>query len=84
MLVSLFSSHAYEITVSRSLVGLAYSSCETNQITGGSDLLRWLNFENCESEPYINDVILRIPLYCKFFDDRCNRLKDCRSAGMKL
>ena len=26
----------------------------------------WLNFENCESKPYINDVILRIPLYCKF------------------
>ena len=26
----------------------------------------WLNFENCETKPYINDVILRIPLYCKF------------------
>ena len=49
---------------------LAHSSREINQITGGSDHLRWLNFKNCESEPYINDVILRVPLYCKFFDDR--------------
>ena len=63
---------------------LAYSSRENNQIMGDNDPLRWLNFENCESEPYINDVILRIPLYCKFFDDRCTWLKDCRSAGLKL
>ena len=46
---------------------LAHSSREINQIAEGSDLFRCLNFENCESEPYINDVILRIPLYCKFF-----------------
>ena len=45
---------------------LPHSSREINQITGGSDPLRWLNFEICESEPYINDVILRMPLYCKF------------------
>ena len=37
--------------------------------------MRWLNSENCDSEPYTNDVILRIPLYCKFFDDRCTWLK---------
>ena len=54
---------------------LAHSSHEINQIMGGSDPLRWLNSENSESEPYINDVILRIPLYCKFFDDRCTWLK---------
>ena len=54
---------------------LAHSSCEINQIMGGSDPLRWLNFENCESEPYINDIILKIPLYCKVFDDRCTWLK---------
>ena len=54
---------------------LAHSSREINQIMGGSDPLRWLNSENCESEPYINDVILRIPLYCKFFDDHCTWLK---------
>ena len=42
------------------------ASREINQIVGGSDPLRWLNFEICESEPCINDVILRIPLYCKF------------------
>ena len=47
---------------------LAHNSPEINQITRGSDSLRWLNSENCESEPYINDVILRIPLYCKFFE----------------
>ena len=46
---------------------LPHSSCEINQITGGSDSLRWLNSENCESEPYINAVKLRIPLYCNFF-----------------
>ena len=50
---------------------LAHSLREINQITRGSDSFRWLNFENCENEPYTNDVILRIPLYCKFFDDRC-------------
>ena len=50
---------------------LAHSSREINQITGDSDSLRGLNFENCESEPYINDFILRISLYCKFFVDRC-------------
>ena len=49
---------------------LAHSSCEINQIMGGSDPLRWLNFENCESEPYINDIILKTPLYCKVFDNR--------------
>ena len=54
---------------------LPHSSRETNQIMGGSDPLRWLNSENAESEPYINDVILRISLYCKFFDDRCTWLK---------
>ena len=64
---------------------LAQSSREINQIIGGSDPLGWLNFKNCESEPYINEVILRIPLlYCKFFDDWCAWLKDCWSAGMKL
>ena len=45
---------------------LTHSSREINQITGGSDPLCGLNFENCESEPYIDDVILRMPLYCKF------------------
>ena len=63
---------------------LAHNSREIVQIKGGSDPLRYLNFENCESEPYVNDLILRIPLYCKLFDDRCTWLKDCRSAGMKL
>ena len=48
-----------------SQVWLAHSSREINQITRGSDSLRWLNFENCESESYITDVILRMPLYCK-------------------
>ena len=67
-----------------SQVWLAHSTREINQITRGSDSLRWLNFENCESESYITDVILRMSLYCKFFDDRCTQLKDCRSAGMKL
>ena len=47
---------------------LAHSSREINEITEGSDLLRWLNSENCEREPYINDVILRIPLHCTFLD----------------
>ena len=42
--------------------GLAHSSREINHITRGSDPLRGLNFKNCESEPYINDSILRIPL----------------------
>ena len=54
---------------------LAHNSREINQVTGGSDPLRWLNSENCESEPHINDVILRIPLYCSFFDDRYTWLK---------
>ena len=45
---------------------MPHTSRGINQIAGGSDPLRWLNFENCESETYINDVILRIPLYCKF------------------
>ena len=61
-----------------------YSSREINQITGGGDPLRGLNLENCESEPYTNDAILRIPLYCNFFDDRCTWLKDFCFAGMKL
>ena len=56
-------------------VWFAHSSSEINHITGGSGPLRWLNSENCESEPYINDVILRIPLYCKFFDDHRTWLK---------
>ena len=56
-------------------VWLAHSSREINQITGGSVPLRWLNSANCESEPYINDVILKIPLCCKFVDDRCTWLK---------
>ena len=30
---------------------LAHSLREIYQITEGSDNLRWLNFENCESEP---------------------------------
>ena len=54
---------------------LAHSSREINQITGGSDPLRLLNSENSQSEPYINDVMLGIPLYCKFFDDHCTWLK---------
>ena len=45
---------------------LPHNSCGINQIAGGSDPLCWLNFEICEREPYINDVILRIPLYCEF------------------
>ena len=46
VLVSLFSSHAYESTVSPGLVGswLTWIS----QITRGSDSLWLLNFENCE------------------------------------
>ena len=30
---------------------LANSSRKINQITGGSDPLRWLNFQNYENEP---------------------------------
>ena len=63
---------------------LTHTSHEINQITGNSDPLHWLNFENCKSQPYINDVTLRISLQCKLFDDRCTWLKDSRSAGMKL
>ena len=63
---------------------LAHDSREISQITGDSDSLRQINFENCESEPYKNDTKLRIPLYCKFFDDHCIWLKDCWSADMKL
>ena len=37
-----------------------------NEIAEGSHPLRSLNFEICENGPYINDVILRIPLYCTF------------------
>ena len=65
-------------------VWLAHSLREINEIAGASDPLRWLNFEHCENEPYINHVILRIPLYCNFFDYCHTWLKDCRSAGMKL
>ena len=55
---------------------LPHSLREINQITGGSHPLRWLNFKNCESEPYIYDIILRIPLYCKLFlNDRSTWLK---------
>ena len=54
---------------------LTHGSREISQITGGSDSLRQINFENCEGEPYTN---------CKFFDDHCIWLKDCRSADMKL
>ena len=63
---------------------LVHSSRETNQITrtGGSDPLCWLNFQNCESEPYINDAILRILLYCKFFYDRYTCPKDCRQPTL--
>ena len=63
---------------------LEIRSREINRIPGGSDPLRWLNFGNCESESYINEVTLRIPLSRKFFDDRCSWVKDCRSTGMKL
>ena len=45
---------------------MPHTSREISQIAGGIDLLCSLNFEFCESGPYINDVILRIPLYCKF------------------
>ena len=45
---------------------LPHTSREISQIAGGSEPLRSLNFEICESEPYINDAILRIQLYCKF------------------
>ena len=44
-----------------------HSLREINPITGGSHPLRWLNFKNRESEPYIYDIILRIPFYCKLF-----------------
>ena len=47
-------------------VWLPHTSLEIDENAGVSDPLRSLNFEICESEPYINDVILRIPLYCKF------------------
>ena len=64
---------------------LPHSSCEINQIVGGNDPLRWLNFKNFESEAYINDVILRIPLYCKLYDDRCIWLRIVgHPACMKL
>ena len=53
---------------------LTHSSREINPIAGGSDPMRWLNSENYESEPYRNDVTLRIPLHRKFFDDRCTWL----------
>ena len=45
---------------------LPHSPREINQIARGCYPLRWLNFENCESKPYMNNVLLRIPLYCKF------------------
>ena len=45
---------------------MPHNSREISQIAGGSDPLRSLKFEICESEPYITDTILRIPLYCKF------------------
>ena len=45
---------------------MPHTSREISPIAGGSDPLRLLNFEICESEPYINYVILRIPLYGKF------------------
>ena len=44
---------------------LPHSSHEINQIAGSSDHLCWINFEISESEPYISDVILSIPLCCK-------------------
>ena len=53
----------HEVTVSPSLV--ASQLTWVNQIAGLNPL-RWLNFENCESEQYINDVIFSMPLYCKF------------------
>ena len=37
-------------------------------------LTMYLNFKNCEIEPCRNDVILRILLQCKFFDDLCTWL----------
>ena len=81
------SIHWLKINFKGLQIDLALSSREINQITGGNDPLHWCNFENCESEPYINDVIdviLTIPLYCKFSNDHCTWLKDCRSAGMKI
>ena len=47
-------------------VWLPHISLEVDENAGGSDPLRSLNFEISESEPYINDVILRILLYFKF------------------
>ena len=43
----------------------AHSSREINQVTGGSDSLRWLNFENCESGPYkkLNVIFLLIVVF---------------------
>ena len=64
VVVSLFNNHGYEITVSSNL---AHSSREINQITGSSNFLHCLNFENCENEPYTNGAIFRIVLYCNFF-----------------
>ena len=75
---------AYLATKSKfSEAWLVHSSRETNQITrtGGSDPLCWLNFENCESEPYINDATLRILLYCKFFYYTVNFLMIVVPAG---
>ena len=46
-------------------------------------MLRGSNFENCKNEPYINGVILRTSLYCKFFDDRSTWLKDCRYINIR-
>ena len=51
------SNHAY-----KTKAWLPHSSCKATQIMRGSGPLLWLNLENCESEPYINDVILRIPV----------------------
>ena len=45
---------------------IPHTSREISQIAGGIDPLLSLNFEICESGPYINGVILRIPLHCKF------------------
>ena len=63
---------------------LAATSREIDQITPNSDSLCWLKFKNGESEPYTKDFILRIPLYCKYFEDGYIWLKDCWSASMKL
>ena len=84
VLVSLFNSQPCIWNHSFSKPGWLTAHVKSIRLWEGSDSLRWLNFENCESEPYTNDVILRISLYCKLFDDRCIWLKDCRSTGMKL